>query len=156
MRVIHKTLSFAFVGLLIIPHITFAVWWNPLSWNARRVAPEETQSTNLQQIEKSNVAEKSVIQERIVERPVTVDLSGIYERLDAIERRLLTLENRSPSIIVRETVSTSDDLTDEVSDLEDAIQSLVSRFDDHQSCMRRWSIGNEFMKGDDVYHCSNK
>lgn len=152
-----KSMLLILVVITLIPSSALATWWNPFSWNVQRVIPEEAQSTRLQQIEKPNVTEKSAaIEERIIERPTTVDLSGIYKRLDAIERRLLALENRSPSVIVRETVSTSDDLTDELSDLKDAIESLASRFDDHQSCMRRWSIGNEFMLGDDVYHCSNK
>src|SRR3989344_7684532 len=48
MKSIHKTLLLVLVGLLIVPQVTFAAWWNPFTWNIfnRAKAPQvEVQKT---------------------------------------------------------------------------------------------------------------
>jgi len=49
MKPIHKTLFLVLVGLLIVPQVTFAAWWNPFTWNVfnRAKAPQvEVQKTS--------------------------------------------------------------------------------------------------------------
>lgn len=49
MKSIHKTLLLVLVGLLIVPQVTFAAWWNPFTWNIfnRAKAPQvEVQKVN--------------------------------------------------------------------------------------------------------------
>src|SRR3989344_2286673 len=55
MKSIHKTLLLVLVGLLIVPQVTFAAWWNPFTWNvfnrAKTPQVEVQKTTQLSEIE---------------------------------------------------------------------------------------------------------
>src|SRR3989344_7398262 len=56
MKPIHKTLFLVLVGLLIVPQVTFAAWWNPFTWNvfnrAKTPQVEVQKTTQPSEIEK--------------------------------------------------------------------------------------------------------
>ena len=60
MKSIHKTFLLVLVGLLIVPQITFAAWWNPFSWNIWKVSNRQQNppQTEVQKINQPSEIEK--------------------------------------------------------------------------------------------------
>ena len=70
MKSIHKTLIFVLVGLLIVPQVTFAAWWNPFTWGiSKRV---QTQQAEV----------KKVVQPSEIEK-LRSEIEELKKRLDA-------------------------------------------------------------------------
>lgn len=77
------------------------------------------------------------------------------KKIGEIETRLKAVEAKENKVIV---LKGNSGVNIDVSDLDLTENSDYHDFKttvrDFQSCLRRWSIGNEFMKADDVYHCA--
>ncbi|MDP3784752.1 MAG: hypothetical protein Q8R12_01600 [bacterium] len=165
MQAIRKILVFTFVGLLIVPQITFAAWWNPFDWlksqnKTVEVLPASTQQTPKKQAQSESenpITTKEKIVEKIVERPVVADLSLIIRRLDAIEARLTVIEQRKPTILVTENTVNSDydDLKSELNDVRGNLETITSRISDFIWCINNWDTVGEPIMEDDWRHCKN-
>lgn len=165
-KLIPKIVVFAFVGFLIVPQITFAIWWNPFDWlksqnKTVEVPPVSTQQTPEKQAQSKSenpITTKEKIVEKIVERPVVADLSPIIRRLDAIEARLTVLEQRKPTILVTENTANVDydDLKSELNDVRDDLENITSRISNFIWCINNWDTVGEPIMEDDWRHCKNK
>ncbi|MFA5838631.1 MAG: hypothetical protein WC849_01695 [Candidatus Paceibacterota bacterium] len=62
MKTKYKTLGIILVGILIIPQITFASWWNPLSWNIWKIFKSEpkTEQTQIRKTTQATSTTKTV------------------------------------------------------------------------------------------------
>lgn len=79
---------------------------------------------------------------------LTEEVDVLNSRVEDLEEIIINMSDQIEQIVDGRDDNNWEFLEDEVTDLKDD-------FDDYQSCMSLWSIGNEFMMGDDVYLCSN-
>lgn len=122
-----KYITVLFLTTLIIPSITFASWWNPLSWsknpkqNIDVVEPNSVQSidesVSIPEIKPKEVIKPKVV-EKIVEKPIVKTITVQDPALQAQINSLIT-ENTSLKAEVDKLMKANNSLNNELLICED-------------------------------------
>lgn len=165
MKVKHRILSIVALMVFCVPSLTYAAWWKPLDWlkpenKIVEVPPVSTQKIPKEQTQfasENPLTTKEKIIEKVVERPVVVDISPIIRRLDAIEIRLTILEQRKPTTLVTENTSNPDydGLKSELNNVRSNLETITSRISNFIWCINNWDTIGEPIMEDDWRHCKN-
>lgn len=80
-----KFLWFLSTTMLIVPSIASAAWWNPLSWFEREsVQTEQIQINTQEQQSTTTTKQTPIIQEKIVEKTITVDNLELQKQINSL------------------------------------------------------------------------
>lgn len=87
-----------FITILIIPFIALASWWNPFSWfnNDEDLNLVNSQPTTTKEETDTSVKSQTeqIIQEKIIEKTITVDNPELQKQIDALLQENIALQSK--------------------------------------------------------------
>jgi len=119
--------SLLLCSLLFVPVVTFASWWNPMTWFEK---PQDMQGSQIKQESPAESPSKTeedtqpIIQEKIVTETITIDNPELQKRIDEliVENTTLKQQVSDESKTLSETATQYNDAVKKYNDLNSSVK----------------------------------